>query len=280
MPSRGSCAGVLLLLLLSFLTPVAFADEVAPELEGSDLRVRAQLELRRVFIALPPADQRKLTGMYVAFDSSVSDPIAQVACDDDGDYVVLLSDAMLRLVSFVARAETHDEVTGDKRLRDYAAFLARSQTAGRRLLPPPPGFFAARGAWSPEVYEARLNETLSFVVAGELARARRGDLVCPKPTPTKESGDEVWSVGESRKAAEVAAKVYPGADSRDVDAITSALDVGYSERGAFALLHFFTELEIQSTSFLPTYLLHHPRSAARKVAVAEAVVSRSGGQQL
>ena len=108
----------LITLLMILPTRTALADEVAPDLEGSDLRIKAQTELRRIFTALPTADQRRLTGIYVAFDSSVSDPIAQIACDDDGDYVVLMSDAMLKLISFVARAETHDEVTGEKRIRE------------------------------------------------------------------------------------------------------------------------------------------------------------------
>jgi len=264
------------LFFLLLFTRTAHADEVAPDLEGSDLRVRAQSEVRRLYQAMPPADQRRLTGVYAAFDSSVSDPIAQVACDDDGDYVILFSDAMLRLISHVARAETHDEATGNRRLSDYATFLARSQIAGRRLLPPPPGFFRTTVPWSPEVYEARLTETLSFVAASELARLRAQELVCPKPTPTKESGDDVWTAAESRKAAETAAKIYRSTPaSHDTTAMGAVLDVGHTDRGGLAILQFFVNLETtpQST-FLPTYLMHHPGSAARKANAEKVAVDR------
>ncbi|MBN9168105.1 MAG: hypothetical protein J0I07_44665, partial [Myxococcales bacterium] len=188
-------------------TPSARADEVAPDLEGSDLRVKAQAELKRLLSAMPSNDQRRLVGVYMAFDTSTSDPLAQVACDDDGDYVVLVSDAMLRLLGHIARAESYDEANASSKVEEYAAFLVRSQTPGRRLLPPSPGFYIATKPAS--TYEDRLADALSFVVAHELTRLRAGDLVCSKPTATKESGDDVWTSAEQRKAAESAEHVYP-----------------------------------------------------------------------
>ena len=264
----------LVVFLASWVSP-ARADEVAPDLEGSDLRVKAQAALKKLVNALPTNDQRRLVGLYTAFDPNVADPIAQVACDDDGDYVVLLSDAMLRLAAHVARAATYDETTAPStgKVEDYAAFVARSQVPGRRLLPPPPGFFVAdRPA---DTYELRLAEVLSFVVARELTHLRAGDLVCPKPTATKESGDEVWTSSEQRKANEAARQVYPGRQlERDNESIVRVLEIGRSEQGGIALLRFFSRFELETSiangRFAPTYAAHHPSAGIRLANVIRA----------
>ena len=229
----------------------ATGDEVAPELERADLRVRAQAELRRLVARLGPTEQRRLTGVYVAVDPDAADPSAQVACDDDGDYVVVVSDAMLRLASHVARAcdDTH-------KIEDYAAFLARTQLPGRRLLPPPPGFFDAPVAGA----EDRLADVLSFVIARELVRLRAGDLVCPRPTATREAGDDVWTPAEAKAAAAIANRLYPGA-VRDAEATTRVVDAGRTDRGASALERFFVELALDGPitlgRFAPGYQRLH-----------------------
>ncbi|MBX3216746.1 MAG: hypothetical protein KF850_32220, partial [Labilithrix sp.] len=242
-------------------TRAARADEIAPDLEGADLRVRAQAELRRLASSMREADQRRLVGLYVAFDASSSDPRAQVACDDDGDYVIVVSDAMLRLLTHVARAASYDEAYDSRKVEDYAAFVVRSQAPSRRLLPPPPGFYDAEGP-APS-YAERFADALSFVVGHELARLRAGDLVCPKPTKTKERGDDDWTSAEQRRAAAIAASVYPRhQDVRDAEAVEHARGGGRSALGALAVLRFFAELETPraraESRFAPTYLAHHP----------------------
>lgn len=250
----------------------ALADEVAPELEGADLRVMAQAELKRLASAMAAGDRSRLAGLYVAFDASVSDPVAQVACDDDGDYVVLLSDAMLRLLTHVARAASYDEANASRKIEEYAGFVARSQVPGRRLLPPPPGFYVAEKPAS--TYDERFDEALAFVLARELAHLRAGDLVCPRPTVTKESGDDVWTSAEQRRAVELAITVYPGPQlERDTEATARVHSSGRTERGALALLRFFAQLEVERRAvggFSPSYLARHPSPALRADAVKRA----------
>jgi len=259
--------------LLVGRTRVARADELAPELETLELRQKAQAEAKKLVGGLAPADQRRLTGVYVAFDPNANDPSAMVACDDDGDYVIVLTDAMLRLVSTVARAQSHDEASGGRNVEDYAAFIARVQVPGRRLLPPPPGFYT--GQQTSATQETRLREALSFVVARELTHLRAGDLVCAHPTATHEAGDDEWTTAEQRRALEGAASIYPGrAVQRDVEATTRVLDAGRSEQGALGLLRFFAQLEaerlVHTSRFMPTYLLQHPSSVVRAASVRNA----------
>lgn len=249
---------------------VAHADEVAPELETSDLRQHAREALRKLVAGMPAADTKKLAGVYVAFDASASDPLAQVACDDDGDDVVLLSDAMLRVAAHVARATAYEEGGATRKVEDYAAFLARSQVPGRRVLPPPPGFFVTERPAA--TYDERVFEILSFVVARELAHFQSGDLACPHPTATKESGDDTWTAAEQRLATETASRVYPGRGvERDGDAVRAVLRQGQTSRGALALLRFFTQLDVDRVvatgRFHPTYAVLHPTPAARAAMV-------------
>lgn len=258
---------------------VAHADEIAPELETLELRQKAQTEAKRLVSDLAANDRRRLAGVYVAFDGNASDPSAMAACDDDGDYVVVVTDAMLRLVSLVARAQSDDESNGTHGVEDYASFLAASQLPGRRLLPPPPGFYAAQGTGSSQ--EMRVREALSFVVARELTHFRAGDLVCAHPTATHENGDDVWTASEQRHALETAASLYPGrATARDEEATTRVLEAGRTEQGALGLLRFFAQLETERSApakrFVPTYLVQHPASSARAASVKTAATNPRG----
>jgi hypothetical protein len=260
--------------LASSVDRTARADEIAPELETLELRQKADAEAKKLVAGLSPNDQRRLAGVYLAFDSSPSDPSAMVACDDDGDYVIVVTDAMLRLVSLVARAQSYDDVNGARTVEDYAGFLARSQTPGRRLLPPPPGFYTAQKPGT--THDTRLREALSFVVARELTHLRAGDLVCAHPTATHEAGDDVWTSSEQRRALETAANVYRGstAAARDEEATTRVLDAGRTEQGALGLLRFFAQLDVERavavSRFAPTYLVQHPASVVRAASVAGA----------
>ena len=252
--------------LLAAPMPAA-ADEVAPELETLELRKKAEGELKKLFGGLAEKDQKRLVGLYLAFDANASDPSAMVACDDDGDYVIVMTDAMAKLLANVARAQSFDEANAPTRvIEDYAAFLARTQVPGRRLLPLPPGSFTAMKAGNSE--DTRLREALSFVIARELSHFRSGDLVCPHPTATHERGDDEWTSAEQRKAMEAAASVYPGsAATRDSEATVRVLDAGRTEEGALGALRFFQQLEternVHASRFVPTYVLQHPSAATR-----------------
>ncbi len=256
----------------------ADASDLAPSLGVEELRDVARIELKRQLGVLDPESARKLVGTYVVFEPDLADPLAAPACDDDGDAVVVLSDAMLRLAADVARAGAVDEKTGTRHVEDYSAFLARVQLPGRKLLPPPPGFYlgseSARGA---PVEDDRLHEGVAFLVGHELARLRAGDVVCPKPTATREGGDDTWTVDEHKRAMREAGRVFQmgGVQSlRDDEATKRMITSGRGTHGALALLRFFEQYErdrmVFTSRFVPTYLAHHPTSALRAGSVRAA----------
>jgi len=272
-PFCKAAAAVLGLVLLACPAP-ARADEIAPELELVELRAKAEAEAKKLFAGLVPTDRRRLVGVYVAFDPSDNDPIAMPACDDDGDYVLVVSDAMLRLASLVARAQSCDEANGSHAVEAYAEFAARSQVPGRRLVPPPSGFFTTPIA-ADSTRDSRLREALSFLLARELAHLRAGEMICGRPTATHESGDDEWTPTEQRQALETAARMYRGAGvERDTEATVRVLEGGRGEEGALGLLRFFAHLEgeraAHGSRFAPSYLLQHPNNSARIAAVKAA----------
>jgi hypothetical protein len=262
-------AATLAALATLVLTRPAIADEVAPELEPSDLRELARGELKKLASGLAANDQRRLIGIYAAFHPDASDPFAVAACDDDGDYVIVLSDAMLRLVANVARAQSYDDAKPSRKVEDYAAYVARTQIPGKRLVPPPPGFYTAD--LPGKTYDDRLRESLSFVLARELTHLRAGQLTCPKPTATKEAGDDEWTASEHRRALENVSTLYPAREAHDSEAIVRVLDAGRTESGALGLLRFFEQYEAEQhvyvPRFVPTYRTYYPSSAPRASAI-------------
>ncbi len=278
---------VLVVVLLGLLSGrPARASETAPGLEIVELRHAAEEELAKLIAGLRPDDRRRLTGLYLAIDPDPADPSAMVACDDDGDFVVVITDAMLRLVATVARAQGVED--RDPRqagaIEAYAAIVARAQVPGRRLLPPPPGFYGDRAQGPLE--ETRLREALAFVLARELAHLRAGDLACAHPTATRERGDEVWTPNEQASALVAAARVYPGRSAeRDAEATIAVLELEPAtrdrERGALGLLRFFERFEQErargaaSAPAFSTYVAFHPGSKDRAATVRDAARTRN-----
>jgi hypothetical protein len=235
------------------------ADTLAPERATEELRREARRELDKVMSTTRDA----LVGIYVAFDPSATDPLSLAACDDDGDYVVVLSDAMLRLAATLARAPS--------RASDYARFVARTQVPGRRLVPPPAGFFATDADATGEL--RLLREMLAFLIARELSVFLGKDIVCPHPTATREIGDSEWTPEERLAARQRARAIYPEplADARDAEAASHVNEAEHDIEGALVLLRFFDQLEREQASeasFVPTYLAYHPHCAHRLVALA------------
>lgn len=252
----------LLVVVGSLIARTAAADEVAPALETADLRVDATAALRML-------DRRAIPGVYVAFDPNPTDALAQAACDDDGDPVIVVSDAMLRLVAQITRLAQHDRDHQTSTLDGYAAYLVANQAPGKRLLAPPPGTFDA-GSSVDAVPREQLVAALLFVLARELEHHRARDLACAHPTLTTEAGDAIWTAGEQIAAVATARSLYPGNASARDEAAAAGL-VATSAQGAFDVLAFFARFDAEHAKtparVVPSYVVTHPRSAARLASV-------------
>lgn len=252
---RLAAAAVFAFVVALFTAP-ARADEVAPGLARRDLETFADDEVR----AMAKLDGRGLVGLYAAIDPDATDPRAQAACDDDGDPVVVFTTAMLQLAASLATASLADET----RVAEYAAFTARTQARSARWLPLPARPGAPAAPSEQRAWERRVRGILAFVAAREIERLRAGDLVCPRPTATRERGDAVWTADEARTAAAVARRLYPDAKD-DADAFRR-LAARHDDEGARALLAFFAEharvRASEGARFVPTYAVTHPNVSA------------------
>jgi hypothetical protein len=251
----------------------AQSTNAAPSLALAAAHREANEDLGALVRRLSVEDRRRLTGVYVAFDTSVTDIGSMAACDDDGDYVVLISDALLGLADFVAQAEATDEIFWTHKLDEYATFLGESQRPGTRTLPPPPGFFDAAQTHATrkmDIEAARFREIVAGVVAHELSHLLEGELVCPNPTATHERGDDEWTREERDHAFTVAQKLYTlprvlAADSASIDRL---LEAGMTERGDLAWLSTLDRIERSTSerahpSPSSTYLRLHEASGVR-----------------
>jgi hypothetical protein len=242
---------------LAVLAGVLFAISATRAAHGQDvdrapgvnvklLRNAAVEELEVALVSLAREGRLAPVGVYVAFDTSRTDVSAMVGCDDDGDYVVVLSDALLSFASFVAEAEATDETFGTHKVEQYARFLADAEGGARsttraRPLPPPPGFYELGQARAPRklaLERARFSEIVASVVAHELGHLLAAELTCSNPTATHEIGDDEWTADERAHALDAAGAVYApeSVASADAFATTLLLETGRTERGSIAWL--------------------------------------------
>jgi hypothetical protein len=258
--------------------------DVAPGAARAWLRQVAATELESAVNALPYLTQRSLSGVYVAFDDSVTDVSAMAACDDDGDDVVVVSDALLTVASFVAEAEASDETCGAHRVAELAHFLRGAKEEvllrkGVRPLPPPRGFFDAcpsQDAQTQDRAYLRFREIVASIVDHELVHFVEGNLRCPHPTSTHESGDDDWTPSEREQAVRAASEFYSPERTTMADALATALllESGHTELGSLSWLETIESLERPGDAapypLAWTYLGLHRVASSRRTSVGRA----------
>ena len=280
-------ARLALFLALGFLEQNALAEEDAAATDGGLALPRAhrmaEEALRGLLLLLPVPTQHRLRGTYLAFDGASLDVNALAACDDDGDHVVVLTDSLLLLLDFVAQASASDTRSPAHKLLDYGAFIGASQRAGKRFLPPAPGFFERdeRGDGTatrptPGGLEAeRFEEALTGLVAHELAHILDGDVACRAPTSTREQGDDVWTPAEQAQAIANARLTYTADSALEAHRMATKLLRGIDASGPrqhgeppkgdgyLDFLTFVDAAERARPTISPiVYLTFHPHPAA------------------
>lgn len=209
-------------------------------------------------------DERARTiGVYVAFDASRSDTLAQAACDDDGDHAIVVSEAMLDLVERVALAQAADSSNHGDVLASYDVSLA-TQPAGTALLPLPAGAYAT--PLDLAAFDRAWTEEMRYLLGAELSHGTSGRLVCPRPTLTRERGDDVWTDAERTAADRAAHALYTFSNVQRADerALEWMFAVDAHEDGALALLGAQDALSSRTSS----YARLHDHPSARAMALS------------
>jgi hypothetical protein len=266
---------VLVSLWVWLMPLVARADDpmrIAPLLADETLRDDASSELDTLVASLDEAHARALRGIYVAFELSRADVAAFPACDDDGDYVVVVSQGFLDLITNVAFADASDRLRGTHLLPEYALLLARAQ---RLDIPPLPAPAPVAGATPgmERVARAFLADALAWVVADEVAHAFLGHFVCPSPTATHEAADDVWTASEHLDGLTLAPARMTDLEAADLWAARALCSSGRSLVPAIELFRAMAPLEqARPPGRASNYLTLHPR-AAQRAALLERVES-------
>jgi hypothetical protein len=272
-------------------THATAAEGVAPGLADTTLEETATRQLVALVSGLDEPTQAALRGIYVAIDPSRTEVAALPACDDDGDYVIVLSRALLDLVRQVAAADATDRLSGTDILDGYATLLARAQRRDARPLPPPAPrrpaqVVGSRSGGASDLARGFTEDALAWLVADELARAVAGDVVCPRPTVTREAGDGEWTPTERAEALARAPSRMGAATERpaDVWATHAVLARHGSEGPAVTLLRVMARLEeARPPGGASVYLTLHPGSRERAEVVEVAAWTwrddRAGAQR-
>jgi hypothetical protein len=206
------------------------------------------------------AAKPRVVGLYLASDDRALDPYTAAACDDDGDPVVVVSDAMLTLVDDATEAMANDALPGTQAgagTSAYAAFLAVHQRPRARLLPPPPGAFVAEGPERDRAREQGLfTNVVRWLLAREFAHHALGHLCCPAPTATRERGDDVWTNEERVHAIRFA--LTAAAPEREREAERFADTHVITRAGAVEAVSAWKAFVMRASRALPLETALHP----------------------
>ncbi len=263
--------------LLAALPPSRALGDTAltPTLTPLGRHVEAELLLRELVSVLPGDARARVQGIYVAFAPTPVDVMSQAACDDDGDDVILVSDALLVLLENVSHAQALDLGATRANVSSLASHYAKDQRAGERLLPPVPGAFEAKDSRATEtIHTARFRESLSGVLGHELSIFVRGELTCPHPTATHERGDDVWTQEEAELAHDIAARLYGKGRirGRDQDAVLFTVATKGEALGYIGWLAFLTAMDNADAHPAWSYTTQRPDSARRLEVVERAAI--------
>lgn len=216
------------LFALVLLTPAQASADVAPGLSLASLHQETSDALARLAALRPlPA------GTYVTFDADPVHPYVVPACDDDGDAVIAVSDAALKLLEHASYALAQDQLHGTRTREGYAAQLAASQKPSARLLPPGEWFFRGVDAAVETLATAHFRAALTFWVGRAASVHDAQEFRCTAPNALREVGDRTWTEAERSVALARAAKLDPERDDkRTIWALAGLLALGGHEASA------------------------------------------------
>lgn len=200
--------------------------------------------------------------VYIAHVARATAPDAFVACDDDGDPVVGITDSLLAVADAVAWVAAHD----DEAIPAYArAFVASQRDLARVALPEfgslrvraVPDEGAAQNDTVVERHDAFFASIVRGIIARELIHLTEGDVRCANPTATREAGDQIWTVEEQATADRVATAVDPHRPKRSKEVWTRFEQLHLDRRGFEHFATFAAAVRRTNPKSL-VYLQHHP----------------------
>jgi hypothetical protein len=232
------------------------------------LRAEATAILAELVAALPPLQQSRVAAIPMVVDSTPGEVNAFATCSKSGRAAMAITDGLLEIQAFLARARAHDEMAGTRKVDEYIALIARNQRPKQPVVRPAAGFFDPALDVNPQKLARQrqvLDEELAFVLGHELAHHYLGHLPC--------TAAGALPVAE---IARVLSDAVPGFNqpnelAADVAGLNDALTAGarrngyhFTETGALLTMQFFSGLDqLTPTDILFSFERSHPAPALR-----------------
>ncbi len=241
------------------------------------LRQRAGAVLKELVAALPDAKRNKVASVPLFSDPSVGEVNAFAACDDQGQPLMAISDALLEVMAHSARFRAHDELFKTNKLDQYTTLVAQNYKPKKPLPRPAQGFVdpAADADGRKVARQAVLMDAqLAFVLGHELAHHYLDHTGCANG-----GGSRGVSTGDFGRLLSRAAPLFnqPNEIGSDVAGTQNLLAAGarrqgakWTEEGALLSLNFFGALDrLTPEAILFAFESSHPHPSVRMPIVTQ-----------
>jgi hypothetical protein len=232
------------------------------------LRAEATGILAELVAALPPLQNSRVAAIPIVVDSTPGEVNAFATCSKSGRAAMAVTDGLLEIQAFLARARAHDEMAGTRKVDEYIGLIARNQRPKQPVVRPAAGFFDAALDVNPQKLARQrqvLDEELAFVLGHELAHHYLGHLPC--------TAAGALPVAE---IARVLSDAVPGFNqpnelAADISGLNDALTAGarrngyhFTETGALLTMQFFAGLDqLTPADVIFAFERSHPVPALR-----------------
>lgn len=251
------------------------------------LRAEASSILAELVAALPPLQNSRVAAIPLVVDSTPGEVNAFATCSKSGRAAMAITDGLLEIQAFLARARAHDELGGTRKVDEYIALIARNQRPKQPVVRPTPGFFDPALDVNPQKLARQrqvLDEELAFVLGHELAHHYLGHLPC-----TASGALPIAEIGRVLADA-VPAFNQPNEIAADVAGLNDALTAGarrngyhFTEGGALLTMQFFSGIDqLTPTDILFSFERSHPPPALRVPVIQQTAAAwrATGGRGL
>lgn len=236
--------------------------------------------------ALPANEKARIQGIPLRVQEDMREPNAAAGCTRGARSYMMITSALLTIISAAAEAKAWDELTNERRVEGYYTAVAQVIRREQPVIGITPGWLQGPMALDPRklARERHLfDEQVAFVLGHELAHHYRGHTGCANGTPASQS--DVTAEEVARVASNTVPPFnQPMETESDQWGVTNTLDAGrnraggdWNEEGALLSLDFFAHLSRfnPATIFLRT---HPPPQLRIPIVQTMASTWRNGGR--
>jgi hypothetical protein len=254
------------------------------------MRSLAQGILAELVAALPAQQKARVQGIPLVFDAEPGEVNAFAACTRQGQSLMAITDGLLEVSAFLAKAQANDELFKTAKVDEYVQFLARQQRPGQPLVRPAVGFFQAthqNDARRLARQRALFEEAIAFVLGHELGHHYLGHLPCTAGGPVGVNAAEL----NHALSSALPLLNQPNELASDVSGTQNVLTAGsrrtsghrWTEAGGLLTMRFFGGLQrLTPADLLFAFERSHPPALVRTPVIQQTAAAwrATGGASL